>query len=133
LLAVVVLISTIVLTIGGIFLHVQLFELLVGPDYREASYLFPLAVLTSGVFIVGQMISLVPMALGRSRALLAPKLTTAVAAVLLNLAGAYWFGPAGVLWAGLAFSISYCVWVSISAQRLYAARTRGMMSGATLT
>jgi O-antigen/teichoic acid export membrane protein len=89
----------------------QIFELLVGPEFRSFSYLLPIAILAAGLFNTGQIVSLVPLALGDSRALLAPKVGTALLAVILNAAGAYLFGIPGVLAASLLFGSSYLVWV----------------------
>jgi hypothetical protein len=66
------------------------------------------------------MAALVPMALGDSRALLAPKIGTAVLALLLNAAGAYFFGIPGVLVAGLVFALCYLAWVAAVALRMFA-------------
>jgi O-antigen/teichoic acid export membrane protein len=125
-LAVGILCVTIVLTIGGLFGHRQLFALLVGPQYQSASFLLPLGFLSSGLFVAGQMLSMVPMALGRSQTLLAPKIVTAVLAIVLNVGGAYLFGSAGVLWAGLAFAICYGVWVAVNARRAFLDRCRSL-------
>jgi O-antigen/teichoic acid export membrane protein len=103
-----------------------IFALLVGEQFREASGLLWIAVLASGCFVAGQLLSLVPMALGDSRALLAPKIWTAVLAVALNLVAAYAFGVVGVLWAGFIFSLVYCGWVAIAARRLFSSRTRAL-------
>jgi O-antigen/teichoic acid export membrane protein len=113
---------TVVLTIGGFVGHEQLFALLVGPQYRSASFLLPLGFLSSGLFVVGQMLSMVPMALGRSQTLLAPKILTALLAIVLNVVGAALFGPVGVLWAGLVFAICYGGWVAVTARRAFLER-----------
>jgi O-antigen/teichoic acid export membrane protein len=125
-LAVGVFCATVLLTIGGLFAHQQVFALLVGPQYRGASFLLPLGFLSSGLFVVGQMLSMVPMALGHSQTLLAPKILTALLAIVMNIVGAYLFGPAGVLWAGLAFAMCYGVWVAITARQTFVARCRAL-------
>jgi hypothetical protein len=40
------------------------------------------------------------------------KIGTAVLGVVFNFAGAYWFGMRGVVFAGLAFSVVYLVWMA---------------------
>jgi O-antigen/teichoic acid export membrane protein len=101
-------------------IHQQLFALVVGAQYQSVSAFLPVAVLASGLFVVGQMLSLVPMVLGDSRSLLAPKVGTAILALLLNVAGAYLFGLPGVLWAGVLYSISYLTWLAVVVRRMAA-------------
>jgi O-antigen/teichoic acid export membrane protein len=106
------------LTLTTMVLHQQLFAFVVGAEYQDVSGFLPVAVLASGLFVVGQMLSLVPMVLGDSRALLAPKVGTAILALLLNLAGAYLFGLPGVFWAGVLFSMSYLGWLALVVRRM---------------
>jgi O-antigen/teichoic acid export membrane protein len=108
------------LTLTTMLLHQQLFALVVGGQYQSVSAFLPVAVLASGLFVVGQMLSLVPMVLGDSRSLLAPKVATAIMALLLNVAGAYLFGLPGVLWAGVVFSILHLVWLAFVVRRMTA-------------
>jgi len=114
---------TVVAVAGAMLLYPFIFSFIVGPEYRTVSSLLPLAVLVGGLFNVGQVLALVPMVLGDSRALLAPKIGTAVLAVLLNVGGAYLFGIPGVLVAGLLFALSYVAWIMLVARRLLATRT----------
>jgi hypothetical protein len=76
------------------------------------------------------MLSMVPMALGRSQSLLAPKILTALLAIVLNVVGAALFGSAGVLWAGLAFAVCYGVWVAITARRAFIERRTALQLAA---
>lgn len=117
-----ILLVTFFLSIGALLFHERLFTLLVGPQYRAVSYLLPLAILSSGVFVCGQMLSLMPMALANSQALLVPKIWTAVLAIGLNIIGAYLYGPLGVLLAGLVFALCYSVWVALLTRSLLASR-----------
>jgi O-antigen/teichoic acid export membrane protein len=106
---------TALLTAATALAHDLVFATLVGPQYRGVSSFLPVAVLSSGLFVVGQMLSLLPMVLGNSKALLAPKIGTALLGLLLNLSAAYLFGLPGVLWAGVLFSLCYICWVAIVA------------------
>jgi O-antigen/teichoic acid export membrane protein len=121
---------TILLTIGGLIGHRQIFALLVGPEYQSASFLLPLGFLSGGLFVAGQMLSVVPMALGRSQTLLAPKILTALLAIVLNVIGAATLGSPGVLWAGLAFAICYGIWVAITARRAFIERRTALQLAA---
>jgi O-antigen/teichoic acid export membrane protein len=115
--------ATLILAGGAALVHRQIFEFLVGPQFWTVSSLLPLAILSAGLFNVGQMASLVPMALGNSGALLAPKIGTALLALVLNTAGAYFFGIAGALAAGLIFAACYLGWVALVALRLFTTQT----------
>jgi O-antigen/teichoic acid export membrane protein len=106
------------LTFATMLLHRQLFALIVGGQYQSVSAFLPIAMLSSGLFVVGQMLSLVPMVLGDSRSLLAPKVGTALLAIGVNIGGAYLLGLPGVLWAGVLFSISYIVWLAFVVRRM---------------
>ena len=112
--------AVVLLTLTTMLLHQQLFALAVGAQYQSVSAFLPVAVLSSGLFVVAQTLSLVPMVLGDSRSLLAPKVLTAMLAVALNIGGAYLFGLPGVFWAGVLYSISYLLWLAILVRRMAA-------------
>jgi O-antigen/teichoic acid export membrane protein len=121
-----------VLTLMALLLHEQLFALIVGTQYQSVSAFLPVAVLSGGLFVVGQVASLVPLVLGDSRSLLLPRIGTAVLALTLNSGGAYLFGLAGVLWAGVVVSVSYVVWLTVLARRLSARHNSVTDVGETL-
>jgi O-antigen/teichoic acid export membrane protein len=99
--------------------HSLLFALVAAPEYRSVSTLLPLTIVSSGLFGVGQMLSLIPMAAGDSRALLAPKISTALLALAMNAAGAYLFGLVGVLWAGVLFALTYTAFLGLLVRRQF--------------
>jgi O-antigen/teichoic acid export membrane protein len=115
--------------VGAAAYHEQVFALAAGPQYQSESELLPLAVVSSGLFCVGQMLSLLPMAYARSRVLVAPKVATALLAVVLNAAGAYMFGLVGVLAAGVIFAFVYTAWVAIVARTIYVRRQFSQTNG----
>jgi O-antigen/teichoic acid export membrane protein len=92
--------------------HQQVFRVLVGSAYQNVAPFLPLAVLSGGLFGVGQLLCLLPMAFGDSRALLAPKIGTSLLALVFNLIGAATMGLQGVLLAGIAFAVCYVAWTS---------------------
>lgn len=98
--------------------HQQIFNVLVAKEYSSASVLLPWMVLSGGIFAAGQTISLNLMSLFRTDAMVGVKIFTALFGILLNFAGAYWYGIAGVIFAGVVFSISYLVWSIIILMRL---------------
>lgn len=104
-------ILTIVATVGSIFIHPLVFRLLVAPEYQHVSWMWPVLILSSGLFAIGQFSSISLMSSNKSRTLIAPKIGTAILGLLMNFVGAFWFGIPGVVGASLAFSAMYMVWV----------------------
>lgn len=90
-------------------------------SYGSAALLLPVIALSAGIFASGQVVSLRHSITTDPRSLIAPKIVTAVLGAGLNFVGAYLFGLAGVVVAGLCFSIAYCVWVFVTAPRTYLA------------
>lgn len=119
-------IATIVFVAISFMFHREIFSLIVSPEYREISYLLPLLVLSGGIFAIGQMINIVFLIKADTQMLIIPKIVTAVAGVVLNYAGAYFYGLIGVVVAGIAFPLVYLVWVLI----LRATAKREMEKGA---
>lgn len=91
--------------------HQPLFDLLVGPNFRSASYLLPYMLLAAGLFTAAQIAGQSPLLELDARKLLVPKLVTTSAGVLLNLVGAYFYGIEGVVGAGVVFSLFYFLWM----------------------
>jgi O-antigen/teichoic acid export membrane protein len=109
---------TLVLVAIAAVAHREIFDLLVAPEFRGVSVLLPIAVASAGLFNAGQILTLVPLASGNSRNLLAPKIGTAGVAVALNVGAAYMFGVAGVVTAGLIFALifdAWVIWVAVAA------------------
>jgi len=91
--------------------HGFIFRWLVAPEYRDISWLLPGMVLAGGLFATGQFASLYLMSENKSMSLIGPKVVTAVAGVLLNVAGARLYGIAGVVAAIVTFSGLYFLWI----------------------
>lgn len=98
--------------------HQQIFGVFVSQKYNSVSSLLPWMILSGGIFAAGQAIALNLMSLMRSEAMVIVKIVTALVGVVLNFAGAYWYGTAGVVLAGVAFSIFYLVWMAIISAQL---------------
>jgi O-antigen/teichoic acid export membrane protein len=96
--------------IGAWVLSGPVFDLLAAPDYRQASWMLPLAVAAGAAFSVGQLLCLLPMAAGKSTALVSPKIGTAILSVPLYLLGAWQAGMQGVLLASIVVGLVYIVW-----------------------
>ncbi len=92
--------------------HGAVFRLLAAPEYRERSGLLPWLALAGGLFAAGQVLSMDLLSRYRLRALLAIKIATALAGLLLNLAAARRFGVAGVAGAGVVFAAGYLLWMT---------------------
>ena len=101
------------LTAGGVawLAHEQIFALLVAPEYRGVSWLLPIQVLGSGLFVAAQAQSIVSMVTARSRALLGPKIASAAIGTTLNVLGAWQYGLAGVAWAGVISGAIAFAWM----------------------
>jgi len=107
------------------FFHRQIFSVLVADEYCNVSHLFPWIVMSGGVFASGQILSLNLMTAMRTEFLLAPKIITAVAAIILNFTCSYYFGIKGVVFANLVFSCVYYIWVCLVNHKLQAGRIVG--------
>jgi O-antigen/teichoic acid export membrane protein len=101
----------------ALLLHRHIFRIFVASEYASVSHLLPWILLAGGIFAAGQAIALNLMSQMRTRAMMTAKIATALAGVALNLAGAYWLGTAGVVYAGVLFSVLYFSWMAALALR----------------
>ncbi len=105
------------LTACSVFLaflfHEQVFRLLVAPEFRAVSQFFPWMLLAGGIFAAGQLMSLKLLSMMKTRTLMPAKIVTAVAGIILNFVGAYWFGIAGIVAAMVIFAIGFTCWSTI--------------------
>jgi O-antigen/teichoic acid export membrane protein len=85
--------------------------LLVGPEYHEIAPLLPWAILAGGLFGCAQVAVLRILMGADTRALIAPKIGTAVTGVALRIGGAYLMGLRGVVAASVIFSLMYFAWI----------------------
>ena len=107
--------STVLITIVSALLHRWIALLLLAPEYRSASHFFPWMTLAGGLFATGQVAALGFMTANRVRSMTAPKIITALVGVALNLAGAFLYGVAGVVGAGVITAAIYCGWLILLA------------------
>ena len=107
--------AALVLTAVGVvaawLLHPLIFRLFTAPEYHSVSGLFPIMVLSGGIFACGQIASLMELNRGKPKTLLKPKIVMGIAGTLFNIAGAYWLGLNGVVYASAVFSGLYFVWI----------------------
>jgi O-antigen/teichoic acid export membrane protein len=101
-----------------VLFHDRIVALFVAPEYRVVSGLLPLMILAGGLYAAGQIAVLSLLSGVNSRALIAPKIVTALLGVALNFAGAFWFGLNGVVWAGVLFGLIYLVWIIFLTRRM---------------
>ena len=101
-----------------------LFALVVAPEYRSAARYLPLAALSGGWFATGQMLTLDVLVQMKSKPLLLPKVGSALIAVALNYGGVRAFGFRGLVWAGVAASGIYALWMSLLIRSTSPAGTR---------
>jgi O-antigen/teichoic acid export membrane protein len=101
----------------ALLFHRQIFWILVASEYASVSHLLPWMLLAGGVFAAGQTMALNLMSQMRTRAMMAAKIVTALAGVVFNFAGAYWRGTAGIVIAGVLFSVLYFAWMAVLSAR----------------
>lgn len=97
----------------ALLFHEWIFHLFVAQKYRFVSNLLPWMVLAGGLFAAGQVISLKLMSDMNTRALLVPKIVTAIVGTILSFAGAKLAGLEGVVFALVAFSALHLLWVGL--------------------
>jgi O-antigen/teichoic acid export membrane protein len=102
--------------------HATIFNFVVAPEYWDVSPLLPIAALSGGLFALAQLFAVGSVVLGTSRQLIGPKIGTAILGVILNVAGAYWFGLTGVLIAGVLTALAYGGWVVMQSLSKYLER-----------
>ncbi len=113
---------------GGLLLFGKpLFALVVAPEYRSAGRYLPLVALTGGLFATGQMLTTDALVQLKSRVLMAPKIGSALLAVVFNYFGARAFGLPGVVWAGAATSSIYALWMVFLIRRKTELRAESAM------
>jgi len=93
------------------WLHPLVFSIFAAPSYRSVSMYLPWMVLSSGLFGCGQIAAITLLNRGASTALRRPKILTGIAGTVFNIAGAYWLGLPGVVYAGVAFAGVYLLWI----------------------
>jgi O-antigen/teichoic acid export membrane protein len=101
----------------ALLFHRLLFRIFVASEYAPVSNLLPWMLLAGGIFAAGQAIALNLMSQMRTRAMMVAKIATALAGMALNLAGAYWLGTPGIVFAGVLFSVLYFAWMAALAAR----------------
>ena len=97
--------------------HTQIFWFFVAKEYASISYLLPWMVLAGGLFAAGQAMSLNLMSQMKAHTMVVAKIATAILGIIFNLVGAYLLGIAGIVFAGVLFSVLYFVWIVILANR----------------
>jgi O-antigen/teichoic acid export membrane protein len=109
--------ATAVAFLLALLFHRQIFRVLVASEYASVSQLLPWMLLAGGIFAAGQAIALNLMSQMRTQAMMTAKIVTALAGVVLNFAGAYWLGTAGIVIAGVIFSVLYFAWMAALSAR----------------
>lgn len=107
-----------VVFLGAFQFHPQIFDLLAAKEYASVSYLLPWMLLSGGIFAAGQTIGLNLMSQMKAQAMMSATIITALLGVMLNLAGAYWYGTAGIVGAGILFSFLYFLWMLVLSLRV---------------
>ena len=104
---------TVVIFFITILLHKFIFHILVAREYSSTSFLLPWMILAGGIFATGQSLASNLQAKLKTREMMIAKIVTALFGVIFNFIGAYWYGIAGIVCAGLLFSIMYLLWMAM--------------------
>jgi O-antigen/teichoic acid export membrane protein len=110
-----VLACTVLLVLLALPLHDRVFRIMTTDAYASASHLLPWMVASSGLFATAQIATVIPMLSGNTRTLLPPKIGVAVLGVILNAAGARYYGISGVVGSSIlqsAFFLAWITWIS---------------------
>jgi O-antigen/teichoic acid export membrane protein len=104
---------------GVMFLaHGIVGRLLLGVEYRGASYLLPWMILAGGVAAAGQVASVGVLSSAETKRLIAPKIATSCLGIALVALGAWRWGLPGVVGGLLGFACSYCAWSMLLLRQL---------------
>ena len=99
---------------SAFLLHRVVFSALVAPAYQPVSWLMPWMLLSGGLYASGEVAALTLMIGLETRRLRAIKIGASVVGILLNVAGAFWLGLPGVVFASVAFSAVSLVWTLLT-------------------
>lgn len=97
----------------AVLLHSLIFRFFAAEEYRTVSHFLPWMILAGGVFAAGQTLASNLQAQLKTHKMILAKIVTALFGVALNIAGAYWYGIKGIVYAGVLFSIAYFLWMVI--------------------
>ena len=105
-------------TVVGHKLQDRIVALVIGPEFQAIAPLLPWAILAGGLFGCAQVAALRILMTTDTRALIAPKICTAIIGIVLKIGGAYLMGLRGVVAATVIFSLMYLVWmIAMSRER----------------
>ena len=91
--------------------HSLIFNIFVAAKYSSVSYLLPWMALAGGVYAAGQVVSVNIAALKKSKERIPVKIVSAILGLIFNIFGAYIYGVNGIVYAMLAFSVVYLIWM----------------------
>ncbi|AMV31831.1 Polysaccharide biosynthesis protein [Pirellula sp. SH-Sr6A] len=108
-----ILVTTLLGSAGFSLINTLLKNSILDSRYNDSLSIVYILIASGGLFAIGQMLTITILSVSTSRAILAPKIGTAVTGIAFNIIGAYLGGPVGVAYGSLAFSVTYALWMVI--------------------
>jgi O-antigen/teichoic acid export membrane protein len=117
---------TICVTALFALLHKELYRWFTVSGYYPYSGYLPILAMAAGIFAVAQAQSLICLIKAQSSELTGVKIIPALAGLVFNFVGAYWFGVRGAVGATLLFSVFYLLAVLLVTRRAQSAGDAGV-------
>lgn len=107
-----VIIGILLTVIAGLLsfaLHEVVFEIFVGEEFREISYMLPIIVIAGGIFGTAMLIGSKLFALMSAREAMPASIISSIIGILASIIGVYYFSIIGAIYAILIHAISYFI------------------------
>ncbi|WP_171173373.1 lipopolysaccharide biosynthesis protein [Ruegeria sp. HKCCD8929] len=91
--------------------HAKIFAFAAGTEFQSASIYLPWLLLAAGLIATGEVLTLTILGRQDTKALIAPKVASALTGIFLSLLGAAWIGIWGVVAAQVAHAALYLIWI----------------------
>ncbi len=121
--AVIFFFASLVIFILSIFINRPLMNLLAAKEYLEVAHFLPYLILSGSLFSSGQILAISLLSRRESKDLLLPKVGTAILGMFFYVIGAKYLALTGVVYANVAFSLIFFIWLLVIILRPYLNRS----------